>query len=107
MYRSFQDKLPKLPNDAKNRLVQIGSGNNNNNNYKNNAVVVKAEQDEDVPGSNYDPVDIDRERFVGMLDRAKSSKDFEEITKLYTDMFKSPAGVCSTFKQKPLQDGAK
>ena len=105
MVSIFQDKLPKLPNDAKNRLVQIGSGNNNNN-YKNNAVV-KAEEDGDVPGSNYDPVDIDRERFVGMLDRAKSSKDFEEITKLYTNMFKSPAGVCSTFKEKPLQDGAK
>ena len=97
--------MPKLPNDAKNRLVQIGSGNNNNNNYMNNAVV-KAE-DDDVPGSNYDPVDIDRERFVEMLDRAKSTKDFDEITKLYTDMFKSPAGVCSTFKEKPLQDGAK
>ena len=105
MAKNFQDKLPKLPNDAKNRLVQIGSGNNNNNNYKNNSIV--KEEDADVPGSNYHPVDIDRERFVAMLDRAKSSKDFEEITRLYTDMFKSPAGVCSTFKEKPLQDGAK
>ena len=66
---TLQDKLPRLPNDAKNRLVQIGSGNNNNNVYKDTKAA------EEVPGSNYDPnVDIDRGRFVSMLDRAKSTK---------------------------------
>ena len=69
---TLQDKLPRLPNDAKNRLVQIGSGNNNNNVYKDTIVAKAAEE---VPGSNYDPnVDIDRGRFVSMLDRAKSTK---------------------------------
>ena len=65
--------MPKLPNDAKNRLVQIGSGNNNNNNVYKDTIVAKAA--EETPGSNYDPnVDIDRGRFVSMLDRAKSTK---------------------------------
>ncbi len=101
---SLKDKLPKVPLDAKNKLVLMGSGNNSASNGCDSKASAAAASE---PPAKYESVDIDAERFARMLDAAKSTKQYEELQKLYTDMFKSPVAVCATFKVSPKQDGAR
>jgi hypothetical protein len=100
--------LPKVAADSKNKLVQMGSGNTNgissSSSSSNNCDNLS--EPEPTPAI-YEPVEIDRESFVEMMDRAKSSKNYEEPQKLYLEMFKSPVAVCATFKVDPVQDGAR
>ena len=107
------DKLPKVPKDTKNRLVSVGgspshSGGETSKSTKDHHHHHGSKSSSSTKSiKNLYKDSINLETFKKMLEEAKSSKDYDKVQEFYSTTFKTALAVCSAFKQKPRQDGAR
>ena len=99
--RHNTEKLPQVPKDTKNKLVSVGSTKASPKDH----TVTKIAASKTIKNLYKDSITL--EAFKSLLEDAKQANDYDKVQAFYSTTFKTALGLCSAFKQRPRQDGAR